>query len=190
MREPEGQHGPAWGLPAPELGELPQAEEQALLDPHGVGDRGADGEPARPPQGAIGQGLEELRCLPGPHGEWLVEDSDRGRLEDRPGLPRERCRVILPGAEQVAPPEKLQAAAALGHQDRGDRSDRRGRGSRGGRRTAPAHPAPRVHARASSRRPRAGLLKAVGGRGSQSSHAPARGRARADQRGRVARSRG
>ena len=64
MREPEGQHGPARGLPSPELGQLPQAEEQALLDPDGVGDRGADGEPARSPQRAIGQRLEQLRRPP------------------------------------------------------------------------------------------------------------------------------
>ena len=50
-------------------------------------------------------------------GERLVENRQRCRLEHRPGLPRERRGVVLPGTEEVAPPEQLQAAAAFGHQD-------------------------------------------------------------------------
>src|SRR5919204_207927 len=62
--EAEGKQGAPRGLPTPELGELPQDQQQPLLDADRVGDRGADGEPVQSPQGALCEGLHELRRAP------------------------------------------------------------------------------------------------------------------------------
>ena len=64
--EPEREDGAARGLAAPELRELPQEQEQPLLHADGVRDRGADGDPPRAAQRALGERLEQLRELPGP----------------------------------------------------------------------------------------------------------------------------
>ncbi len=164
MREAEGQHGPAWGLPSPQLGQLPQAEQQAILDPHGVGDRGADGEPARSPQRAIGQGLEELRCLPGACGQRLVEDGDR-RPARGPSRTAARTTRSPPARDETGRPAREAPGCARARAPgSGDRSGRRAPGSRGGRPTARAHPAPRIRARASSTTADSGPPRPLGGR--------------------------
>ena len=60
---------------------------------------------------------QELGHLSGSGRERLVEHRDRGRLDHRPGQLLERRGLILPGAEQVAPAEQLEAATALGDQN-------------------------------------------------------------------------
>ena len=92
--------------------------QQALLDPDGVGDRRADSEPARSLQRAIGERLQELGTSLARAASGCVENRDRRRLDHRPGEPLEKdADLVLPGTEQVAPPEQLQAPTSLGHQN-------------------------------------------------------------------------
>ena len=151
------------GPSAPELGELPEHEEQALLDADGVGDRRADGEPARPPQGAIGQRLEELRCLPGAQGErWSRTAIGSARSPSRTPA---RTKRSPPARGETGRPARAARGCGLARGRRRDgRAGRRARGSPGGRPRAPAHPAPRLHARSLSTTAESGAPRPLGGR--------------------------
>src|SRR5215218_4911345 len=90
MRETVGKDGAALRLAAPQLGQLPQQQQKPLFDPDRVRDRRADRDSARSPKRPLDHG---------------------------PCDPRERRAVLLPGAEEVALPEELEAAPTFGDND-------------------------------------------------------------------------
>src|SRR5215210_656537 len=97
----------------PALGEMPEREQQAVVDALVVRDRERDGEVVRAAGAAVEELDAERRPREDPLDEPVVEHGERRRLEHRPahlGLDVRALRVPRPRPQHVAMAEQLDAA--------------------------------------------------------------------------------
>jgi hypothetical protein len=104
----------------PALGEVPQSQQQAVVDSLVVRDRQSDGEVVGSPRAAVEELEPELWPGDDPRHEGVVEDCQPGRFERRPadlGLHVGALLVPAPGPHDVAVADQLHAVPAE-HVDR------------------------------------------------------------------------
>ena len=100
---------------APPLGEMPERQEQPIVDTLMVGDRERHREVMGSSRPAVEQLQPELRPRDDAHDELVIEDSKPGRLEDHPADLRAHVGALVvpsPGAHHVAMSDELHAAPA------------------------------------------------------------------------------
>jgi hypothetical protein len=98
---------------APSLGEVPQRQQQAIVDALMVRDRERDGEVVGAPGAAIEQLQAELRPGSDAHDEVVIEDGQSARLENRPSDLRPDVGALVvpfPRSHHIALPDELHAA--------------------------------------------------------------------------------
>ena len=109
-------HDDAVGMhPAPALGEVPERQQQPVIDALAVGDRERDGEGVGASSGSVEELDTELRQGRDPRHESLVQDRHARRLEHRPadlGVDVRALAIPAPGPQDVAVSEQLDALAA------------------------------------------------------------------------------
>jgi anti-sigma B factor antagonist len=100
---------------APALGEMPECQQEAIVDALMVRDRERDGEVVSPPGAPVEQLQPELRPGDDAEDEPVVEDGQPAWLEDRPPDLRPDVGTLVvppPRTHDVAVPDELDAATA------------------------------------------------------------------------------
>ncbi len=101
--------------PAPALGQVPEHQQQPVVDALVVGDRERDGEVVGAPRAAVEQLDAELRPRDDPLHEPVVEHREPGGLEHHPADLGAHVRALvvpLPRPHHVAVADQLAAAPA------------------------------------------------------------------------------